>query len=66
MLGPVSPYINVVYFSWRYNTFENTVATTKISVSHKDDIGFKALPMSVCRLKFIYFSACNHQSDIGC
>ena len=41
MLGPVSLYINVVYFSWTYKHFENTMTTAKISVLRKDDIGFK-------------------------
>ena len=32
MFGPVSLYINVVYFSWTSNKFKNTVTTAKISV----------------------------------
>jgi len=55
MLGPVSLYINVVYLSWIYNKFINTVTTAKNSVLDKDDIGFKSLPMSACRLNFYLF-----------
>jgi hypothetical protein len=52
MLGPVRLYINIVYISWMYKNFENTVTRAKISVLHKDDIGFKSLPMSIRRLNF--------------
>jgi len=55
MLGPVSLYINVVYISWTYKNFENTVTRAKISALHKDDIGFKSLPMCTCRINFYLF-----------